>query len=215
MPVEKGKVLAAIETKFKGKSITKTFKENIAEKWAAKIDNDTDIDDFVNDREDVILEAVSEADRRATDAVKKAKANEPKPNDTNPEPPKDDVIEIPADTPEWAKALIAQNKTLADKVNGFEASQQQKSIAERFKTDERLKGIPEFVLKRAIPSKEEDFEESVTNLAAEYSTFAKEANLQSFGKDTPAGGGVGNPPANPKEATKEEIEAIVSGMKVG
>lgn len=33
MAVEKGLVLTAIEAKFKGKSLSKTFKERIAEKW--------------------------------------------------------------------------------------------------------------------------------------------------------------------------------------
>lgn len=205
MPVEKGKVLAAIESKFKGKSITKTFKENLAEKWAAKIDNDTEIDTYIEDREDVILEAVSEADRRATDAVKKAKQPDP-----NPEPKKEE--ELPADTPEWAKALINQNKALEERLTGFESAQQQKSIAERFKTDERLKGIPEFMLKRAVPSKEEDFETAVTELASEYSTFAKEAKITTFGNDTPPGAAPGKE-GGKKEASKEEIDKIADGLK--
>jgi len=74
MAVEKGLVLTAIEAKFKGKSLSKTFKENLATKWAAKIDNDTDIDDYVSDREEIILEAEREANSRVTEAVKKATA---------------------------------------------------------------------------------------------------------------------------------------------
>lgn len=212
MPVEKDKVLAAIELKFKGKSITKTFKDNLATKWAAKIDNDTDIDGYIEDREDVILEAVSEADRRATDAVKKVKAET--------EPPKkeeikkeDEEIDLPADTPEYVKMLMKQNKEISERLNGFETAQQQKSITERFKTDERLKGIPEFVFKGRIPAKEEDFETAVTELATEYSDFAKEAKITTFGQDKPTGA-PGQPTGTPKEATKEEIDAVVADMKM-
>lgn len=211
MPVEKDKVLAAIELKFKGKSITKTFKDNLATKWAAKIDNDTDIDGYIEDREDVILEAVSEADRRATDAVKKVKAEiEPKPEPKPNDPPAD--VELPADTPEYVKMLMKQNKEISERLNGFETAQQQKSIAERFKTDERLKGIPEFLLKRAIPVKEEDFETAVTELATEYSDFAKEAKITTFGQDKPIGT-PGQPAGIPREATKEEIDAVFEGIK--
>jgi len=210
MPVEKDKVLAAIESKFKGKSITKTFKENIAAKWAAKIDNDTEIDAYIEDREEVVLEAVSEADRRATAAVEKVK------KETQPEK-KEEVeskeVELPADTPEWAKALITQNKTLEAKINGFESAQQAKTIEQRFKSDERLKGIPEMLLKRAIPKTEDEYEATVTELANEYSTFATEQKITSFGNDKP-GGASGQPSGGKKEASKEELDAVMANVKI-
>ena len=63
MSVEKGKVLAAIETRFKGKSISKTYKENLAARWAAKIESETEIDDYINERADDVIEASKEADK--------------------------------------------------------------------------------------------------------------------------------------------------------
>lgn len=183
MAVEKDKVLAAIETKFKGKSITKTFKENIAAKWAAKIENEDDIESYIDDREDVILEAVSEADRRATDAAKKAsekKVEKEKEKETEED-------ELPEDTPAWAKALVKQNKDLADKVSGFEKAQQSKSLEERFRTHEKIKDIPEFILEGRIPTTEEDFEDAVNRTVTGYEKFAQDQNITRFGKDNPAG----------------------------
>jgi len=199
MAVEKGKVLAAIEAKFKGKSLTKNFKENLATKWADKIENDEGIDAYIEDREDTILEASNEADRRATQAAQRARqeaadaAAGKKPGEED----KSKTPTVPEDAPEWAKALVnqmtQQNQKLQEEISAFKTARQTESLADRFKKDERLKGIPEFALKGYIPTKEEDFETAVTSLATEYGEFAKTNKLGSFGKDAPpappAGGG--------------------------
>jgi vacuolar-type H+-ATPase subunit H len=189
MAVEKGKVLAAIELKFKGKSLTKNFKEKIAEKWAAKVDTDEDIDAFIEDREDVVLEASTEADRRATAATAKAKADAAAAVTGKAETPTDDKPdELPADTPAWAKALIQQNKALADKVDGFERQKQSESIADRLKKDDRTKDVPAgFYKGRTLPTAE-DFDKFAEELKGDYTQFATEHKLASFGGDAPAGG---------------------------
>lgn len=191
MAVEVGKVLTAIETKFKGKSITKQFKTNLATKWAAKIDNDTDIDGYVDDREDVVLEAVREADQRVTDALKKAT---PPKDDKKPEEEKEIVID--ADAPAWAKALAEQNKTLSEQLKGFQTQQTQQTLTQRFKGDERLKGVPDFILNRSIPKSEEEFESTITDLVTEYSTFAQANKIENLGADIPPGAGGGNTKQN-------------------
>src|SRR5690606_25812043 len=148
MAVEKGKVLAAIETKFKGKSLTKNFKENIAAKWAEKIEKDDDIDGYIEDREDLILEASAEADRRAVAAAKKAK--EEAAEAVNPEKKdekKPTEVKVDDSTPEWAKALIEQNKALSDKINAFEQAGKAKAIEDKFISDERLKHVPKYARK--------------------------------------------------------------------
>lgn len=179
MAVEKGKVLLKLEEILKGKSASKNFKENIASKWADKIETDEDIETYINDREDILLEASSEADRRATEAAQKAKAPEPKPEptpkDVEPKPePKSEMDEL--------KELV---KSLSGTVQTMQQQRTQETITERFLKDERLKGIPDFVLKRAIPKSEEDFDTAVTELATEYTEFAKKEKLSSFGNDAP------------------------------
>lgn len=211
MAVEKDKVLEAIEAKFKGKSITKTFKEEIAAKWAAKIDNDTEIDAYIEDREDIILATVSEADRRATEASKKAGAKQDPPQPT-PEPTKEDPYK---DAPEWfkehVKAQQAEITELKGKLTGFETANLQKTLEQRFKSDERLKGVPEFAFKGRIPTSEEDFETAVSELQTDFSSFAKEANITNFGNDKPAGGAP-KPPT--KEASKEQVDAVMDKIKI-
>lgn len=207
MPVEKDKLLLAINKKFEGKSLSKTFKENLAEKWAVKIDNDTEIDAYIDDREDVILEASTEADRRATEAVKKAAPKKP---EGNTEQKTDEVI-VNDDTPEWAKALIAQNKTLEAKINGFETQQIKKTLTERFKSHSDLKGIPEFMFKGRIPSTEEEFETAVAELKTDYTQFATDNKISTLGNDVPNTGG-GNSSGQVKPASKEEVDTLLKNI---
>lgn len=201
--VSEGLVLTAINKKFEGKSLTKTFKENLAKKWAVKIDNETDIDSFIEDREDVILEASTEADRRATDAVKKLAVTKT-PNEGRTPPT--DKVEIPDDTPEWAKALLKANETLTAKVNGFETQQTQKTLSERFKTSPELKGVPEFMFKGRIPTTEEEFENAVYELKTDYTAFATENKLSVLGSDVP------NTGANYKPNEKSEVSPAIKAF---
>lgn len=199
MAVEKGLVLAAIETKFKGKSLSKTFKDSVATKWAAKIDTEADIDEYINDREDVILEASTEADRRVTEYVK---ANPKETKKTE----KEETVELPADTPDYVKVMMAKMETMGAEISGFKAQNQQKSLEERFKANPDLKGIPEFMFKGRIPKTEEEFDTSVQELKTDYTAFAEANKLSNIGLDVP---GRGNP--NPNPASKEvpaEVKAF-------
>lgn len=174
MAVEKGLVLAAIEAKLKGKSLSKNFKENLAAKWAERIETDEDVDSFIDDREDVLLEASSEADRRAQEAVKKVKVEK--------------VEEVKVDDNNPNKELLSAIQALTAKVDGFENAQKTKSLEERFRADERLKGVPEFLIKRSIPKSDEEFDSVAEELAQEYKSFAEKNKLSSYGNDTPASG---------------------------
>lgn len=189
MPVEKGKVLTAIEAKLKGKSLSKNFKENIATKWAEKIDTDENIDSYIEDREDILLEASSEADRRATEAAQKAKGEQKKDDGAPPADPATPPAKTPGTEPkseiDELKELV---KSLAGTVTTMQQQRTQETITERFRKDERLKGVPEFMFKGRIPAKEEDFETAVTELAADYTDFAKQNKLAAFGNDTPPAG---------------------------
>jgi predicted phage tail protein len=180
MAVPKGMILIAINKAFEGKSLSKTFKENLAEKWAVKIDNETDIDAYIEDRADIILEASTEADRRATDALRKAtllkKEEETKIDD------KPDLLQ---DAPEWARAMIENQKALESKITGFETQQKTKSLTERFENHPDLKGIPTFMFKGRIPTSEDDFETAVNELKTDYTSFATENKLSALGMDIP------------------------------
>lgn len=210
MPVEKGLVLTAIEAKFKGKSISKTFKDNLATKWAAKIDNDTDIDAYVDDREDVVLEAVREADQRVTDAVKKLAP----PKKEGNEPPKEEEIDTEGMTP-FEKMMLAKFGQLETKITGFETQQKTQSLSERFRKDERLKGVPEFILNKSIPASDDEYETSVETLATEYKSFAETNKIVApvSGSEIPGGGNT--PPAGQtKQASKEDVDKLAQSIGI-
>jgi hypothetical protein len=214
MAVDVKKVSDAIELKFKGKSLSKDFKKALATKWAEKIDNDADIDTYINDREDIILETANEGDRRVTAALKKAETTKGK--------EKDDVIveeedEDLKDAPPWAKALVKQNKELAGKVQAFETEKSQQTIAQRFSSDPRLKGIDPKLYKGRVPKTEEEFEERVLEIAEDLKDFVKEEVAggnnpggSAFGKDKPNFGGGANKDLNtqPTQAQKAAIEKV-------
>jgi len=211
MAVEKGLVLTAIEAKFKGKSISKTFKDNLATKWAAKIDNDTDIDAYVDDREDVVLEAVREADQRVTDAVKKL-TPAPKPEDKTQK----ELEEIDTEgMTSFEKMMLAKFGQLETKIIGFETQQKTQSLSERFRKDERLKGVPEFILNKSIPTSDDEFETAVETLATEYKSFAETNKIVApvAGSEIPGGGNT-PPVGQTKQASKEDVDKLAQSIGI-
>lgn len=206
---EKGKVLSAIEAKLKGKSLSKNFKENLASKWAEKIENDEDIDAYIEEREDILIEASSEADRRAVAAAKKAKEEKEKKEEVEEE------IEIDNDAPKWAKELIKQNQSLASEIETFKKQQKSQTIQEKFKNDERiksLKGLQEHMFKGRIPQNEEDYETSVEDFVNDWKPFLEKNALSDEGKDTPPSGAGGKQKGEVKKISAEEAKATVAAM---
>lgn len=169
MAVAKGLVLAFINKKFGDKSLSKTFKESLAAKWAEKIETDTDIETFVLDREDVILEASSEADRvRNLHKPTPPKPGPPKPGDT---PTETDDLDLPADTPAYVKVILENQKKMADKLERFEAEKQGQTLAAKFKAHEDIKGIPDVFLKGNMPTDEAGFDAAVAAAKADFEEF--------------------------------------------
>jgi hypothetical protein len=215
MAVEKGLVLTAIEAKLKGKSLSKNFKENLATKWADKIEDEAGIEAYIADREDLLLEASSEADRRAVAAAKKAKEEAEKAKTTTVED--DGDIELPSDTPDWAKALMKQNQMLAQKVQSFESQQKSQTIQERFRKDERisaLKGLPDSAFKGRIPKSEEEYDNAVEEFVNDWKPFLEKHKLGEQGGDQPASG-TGAAAANSKDVkplSADQAKAIAKSM---
>ena len=215
MSVTKELVLAAIETKLKGKSLSKNFKDNLATKWADKIEDEAGIEAYIADREDLLLEASSEADRRAVAAAKKAKEEAEKAKAATTE--EDDDIELPSDTPDWAKALMKQNQMLAQKVQSFESQQKSQTIQERFRKDERisaLKGLPDSAFKGRIPKSEEEYDNAVEEFVNDWKPFLEKHKLGEQGGDNPPSG-KGGRDENSKDVkplSADQAKAIAKSM---
>lgn len=188
MPVEKGKVKAALDAKYKGTSLTKELKEGYADAFAATIEDDESIEAFLNTQDALIRLNMKDADRRSQAAAAKARqeaadaAAGKKPEDVKPED-----VEDPTE-PAWAKALRKQNEELHSRLEGFQRQQSTQTISEQIKQDERTKAIPAAFYKgRALPTAE-TYEAFVEELKADYTTFATENNLQGFGAAAPPAG---------------------------
>lgn len=217
---DKGLVLKAIEAKLKGKSLSKNFKENLASKWAEKIESDEDIDTFIEVREDLLLEASAEADRRAVAAAKKAKEESVK-NTAPVAKEEEEEVKVDDSAPEWAKALIKQNQTLSSKLEAFESKQKHQTIRERFTGEEKVSklikdlkdaGLPVESFESWIPKSEEDFDSSTESFIEKWSPFAEKHKLGGQGGDQPASGKGGSTGGDVKKISSEDAKAIVASM---
>lgn len=192
MAVEKGKVLAELELKTKGKSLTKSFKDKLAAKWADKIESDDDIVAYIEDRMDILEEASGEADRRVSDALKAAGRKREEGADNGDGKGNDDAgnESIPA----WAKQMMDQNKTLQETITAMQQKEKVQSLHDRFKKHEKIKDIPAAFLKGRLPESEEAFEEAVEAAAQEFADFQAETGFaapaaeRTPGKPAPRGG---------------------------
>jgi len=189
MPADRAKVLAALNTKFKGKSVDKNYKESIATKWAAKIADDDAIDDFIDDREDDVLEYMKSKDAAVKAATEKTKQDAADLLSGKKDEKPEEVTEDPT-MPAWAKLLVEQNKSLTEKLSSFEADKTKQSIAERFRKDAKEKGIPEAWIKRSIPATDADYDAALSELDTDYSQFKTENQLNDIGGDTPSMNGI-------------------------
>lgn len=203
MAVEKGLVRQALENKFKGKSLSKTSKDKLAEAYAPVIDNPADIDDYINAQTPAIEILIAETDSRVTEALKKAPKVESAKTETSTE-----EIELPADTPEWARAMMKQNQDMKKDLEGFKASQSQQSVEQRFRNHEELKGIPEIFLKGRTPQTAEDIDTVVAEIKSDVEAYQTANNVTIIGKDTPPGAGGGAGGGTPKaEEVAPELQA--------
>lgn len=216
MAVPKEKVLPILKEKLKGKGYPTTFINKAAERYAGKIDTEDDIEEYVSDKVEDLIEADKEADRRATAATKKAQEDAAKKitgksEGDEEETSDEDAILNDPNTPAYVKALYKQNKAIIDRQNAFESKQQQGSIEERFKKDERLKDVPAFILKGRVPTKDEDFETGVEDIVKDWNDY-KQANpgqaTRTIAGDRPRLGGAAGGNAQPQQQTEKVPDAI-------
>ncbi len=210
MAVEKGKVKAALDAKFKGKSVSRELKEAYAARWADKIETDEDIDSFIDDRADDVMDAAKEADRRATNAAQNAKKeaadaiNGAKKDETESADPN----ATPEGMPDWMKPFATQMQQLAQTVQGMQAEKVAATLEQRFMSHESLKGLPQSVLKRYIPKTEAELETAISEAAADLAPMLGQSTPQ-FGHDVPTAAGT-PPTAKTKEASTADLDALMS-----
>jgi len=214
-------ILEKLRAKFAGVS------DKILEKHARKIAETAKTDEEITAAVDAvsfaqILEAYG--DSRATDATKTAvlnyekkygikdgvKVNQP----TEQQQQQQQVIDT-ADAPEWAKALIENNRKLAEQVNKLTTDKI--TSGRKQQLEEKIKDLPESLRKgyeRITLDTMED--EAFNTLLQEVDTEVK--GIQSeitakgavFGK--PASGVHQQPGGNGKEATEQEVKEVAARL---
>ena len=120
----------------------------------------------------------------------------------------------PSTNPVYAK-LEKQLAELAQKLEAKEAQEAHQSLANRFKADERLKGIPAWMVDPVVPKTEEEFETAVETLSENYKQFATDNKLEAFGNDTPESSTARRKAGEVKEASKEETTELASKLLRG
>lgn len=151
----KEKIIARLKAKFSGVNLSKTRLDQIADKLAAKITDENEIDGRLDELNEVLPFAdIAKQDDKVR--TLEAKVKEKQPSDPkNDDPPKPE--DTPADIPEWAKTLVDQNKKLAEELQEFKkgrTAEQNKArllqILKDKKVDEKYLNDP--LRKRAIES---------------------------------------------------------------
>lgn len=221
MAVEKSKVIARLKALFPKANLSQKRLDAIADKLAKKPADDADetaIDAVINDFNDVmsIEEIAKEDDRVRTLEAEKKKAEEvaKKKAGKSEEEEGEEVIEVDKDAPEWAKALIAQNKKLTSELEAIKSGKtletKQQTAAKLFESSEVLKKLkPEHKenwLKRIDLNSEIPFEEQISALETEYTDLVQ-VTADNGLYPGPAGGG------NPSKETDESLVDDILGIE--
>ncbi|KAA0126451.1 hypothetical protein FY557_17530 [Chryseobacterium sp. SN22] len=134
------KILAELKTKYKNLGLSETILKAKAKQIEKAVKTEGEIADAVAGVEDDLAIFQSFADQNRTLAKKiedleKAKGTDPKSADpTDPKPTDPPANPNPAptgDVPEWAKAIIESNKTLAESLTAMKTKEAQQTNAQK------------------------------------------------------------------------------------
>lgn len=174
----KEKIIAAFKVKYPGINLSKKRLEAIAIKIEAKvIDDETKIDAALAAMDEVyaFADIAKDDDKvRTLEAKLKTPAGEtPAEKAAREAAEAAEALKVTDDTPAWAKALIEQNKTLAQDLAAIKGEKVASTI--KGKATELLKDVPvSYWGKRPIPESEEALQDFVTEVTTDYATFKKE-----------------------------------------
>ena len=207
MAIEKEKVVTRYKALFGTVGLSQTRLDEISAKLGLKMADeatDEDIDARLNEMNDLypFSEIKKNDDRTLNDK------NNPNRKPAQVETPKEEVkTETKSDDP-----VLALLQEMKGELASLKAEKLHESLEAKFRKDERLKGVPEFMLQMGVPKSEEEYEDKVTTLATNFKDFAVKAKIQEFGGDqTPSG----TPPKQDgavKQKTAEETKALAASI---
>lgn len=180
------KIIARLKAKYSGVNLSQKRMDAIADKLAAKITEESEIDGKLDELNDIMPFAdIARDDDRLRTLDNKRPKDQPKPTPQD-QPDKDNP---PADDmPPWFKKYVEENKK---EMEAMRTQNFQGTITSRLAKD--LKDIPaKFYSKRALPTKEEDYEAFIQEVTSDYNEFKDEqvaAGLMSATKPADGKGG--------------------------
>lgn len=217
----KEELLIALKAKFQG--VSDKILDRIAVNLAKTVTKQEDVQTAVDG---VTLQQLldSYGDSRATDATKTAVLNYEKKHSikdgkpvVEPERKPQETAQLPEDTPDWAKTLMDSVKALSNTVSVMQGAELTKSRKQKLSdaiaplSEVMRKGYERINLKDL---KDDEFETLLSEIQGEVGEITKAEGARGavFGKPTVAGA---NLQAAPKqEATKEEVDAVMSHLKL-
>lgn len=193
--------------KYKGKSLSKTFLDQVATSIAAGITEESEIEGKITELDFMITATANEGNRRATEAATKAKAAAaPATDDEDEDEPAAAKPKVKAPTPDANTALLQQ---LLEKVTKLESEKSQTSIKDKF-VAAIGKDIPEAFYKRiALPETEEEVDALAEEVKADWTALKQDKNNLGLGGDAPRSAGGPAGAAAPSDA---EIESLADGL---
>lgn len=210
MAVEAAKIKARLRALFPKANLSTKRLDEISAKLAKKPEDgatDAQIDEVLNDYNDngaMTFEEIAKSD----DKIRTLEAGKPKPKT------EEVVIEEDEPTTEMGK-LMKMVQGLTQTVTTLQQNNTQQTISQKFAADKRLKGIPEFMFKGYVPTKDEDYEAAVEGLIEVYKPFAEKNKLSAFGDDFPGSGDENEDAAAAKGKVVKEIDADTAAKIVG
>jgi len=219
----KDEILNALKAKYQGVSekILDRIAVNIAKTVTMQEDVQTAVDGVTFQQ---VLD--SYGDSRATDATKTAVLNyekkhnirDGKPVESQPRQQDTETAPLPEDTPAWAKTLMKSVETLSNTVSVMQGAELAKSRKQ--KLNEAIAPLSEIMRKgyeriNLKDLKDDEFDTLLTEIQGEVGEIQKMQGVKGavFGRPTVAGGTVGGA-ATKQEASKEEIEAVMSHLPI-
>lgn len=203
----KDKVLAELGLKYKGKSLSKTFLDQIATIIAGGITEETEIEGKITELDALITATANEGNRRAIEAAQKAKAAAaPVVEDEDEDKTPAEKPKVKPANPDANTALLQQ---LLEKVTKLESEKSQTSIKDKFAAAIG-KDVPETFYKRiALPATEEEVDELAAEVKADWTALKQDKNNLGLGGDAPRSAGGPAGAAAPSDA---EIAEIADGL---
>lgn len=221
-------ILKALKDKYKDLGFTEKAFGAVAAFLATTVTEDTQIEAAITGVEPLLKGFQGDADKRVTDAILKAKLEAKKEEEKSEKKPQtkssksggdsepDDKKDEQGDgTPEWAKLLIEQNKTLAEKVMNMEAGKA--TEGRKQKLESLLAQAPESLKSTVLKDfgrmkfeTEEEFETYFSEKKTDYEAFSKELTEKGLGAIVKPGGASSTGGGSTKEATKEEVSTVLN-----